>query len=436
MTAEGRNPQQTGRSTFIVMSVATVLAVAFQIQATPKLGGSLIRVSLADLISPILFAALAIALVRERLLWPRWSVPRLWIWLGVLSAVLAMALLVGRVKFGYWLPWAAVNKFGGWFALIWYFVVGGLVAAVLGADGKERFLKVFLAFLWISCAVSVLGYLLYQANAGLPNWLRYSRAEGFMRNPNAFGLMVAVAIAVQLPYAKAGALFGTWAHRVGLALALTALVLAGSRSAWLGVLFAAPLLAASRSVPWRSLGVAMLTACVLLVGLLFGTPELLAERQADYQSVSGGYVFNEPMFSSSDRGFSYRYRTGLAALGLWWREPILGAGLGGFPHSLITAGQPAEVIHNTYLWLLTETGAIGVIVFAAFFVTLLRALWRNRSQSDDADIAIAGLAMLLAFAGAAIGMEAIYQRHVWFILGLALALPVAARPTAAIAERQ
>ncbi|MDH3231956.1 MAG: O-antigen ligase family protein [Alphaproteobacteria bacterium] len=423
MTAEEPAPHPTKQGAWFVTLAAVALAVAFQIQATPKLAGSAIRISVADLISPIVFVALAVALVRRRLHWPQWTLPRLWLWLGLLSAVLAMALVVGRVKFGIWLPWAVVNKFGGWFALVWYLVVGGLVSGALGADGKDRFLKVFLIFLWATCALSVIGFVLFQANVSLPIWLRYERAEGFMQNPNAFGVLVTVAIAAQFPFARAGALFGPWVHRAGLALALTALVLTGSRSAWLGFLLAAPLLAVTRMVPWRDLGIAAASAAMVLGVVLFGTPALMKERHANYQSVAGGYVLNEPMFSGSDRGLLYRYRTGLMALDLWQREPILGAGLGGFPHHLVKTGHVAEVIHSTYLWILTEMGAVGFIAFAVFFAAVLRALWRQKASGHDPRLAITGMAVMLTFAGAAIGMEAMYQRHLWFILGLVLALP-------------
>ena len=248
MTPDDGRAQPPASSTLIGIS-AVALAVAFQIQTTPTLAGSMVRLSLADLGSPFVFALLAIALVRKKLPWPHWSIPYFWAWLGLLSAVLAMALIVGRVKFGFWLPWAVVNKFGGWFVLLWYLLVGGVVATTFAGAGKERFLKAFLVFFWATCAVSIVGFLLNQANVGLPSWIRYNRAEGFMQNPNAFGFLAAVAIAVQLPHAKSGALFGVQVHRLGLALALTALVLTVSRSAWLGAAVAASFLVASSVGP-------------------------------------------------------------------------------------------------------------------------------------------------------------------------------------------
>lgn len=429
MTPGGGRAQPLESETLISI-IAFALAVAFQIQTTPMLAGSMVRLSLADLSSPFVFVLLATALVQKKLRWPRWSIPYLWAWLGLLSAVLAMALVVGRAKFGFWLPWAAVNKFGGWFVLVWYLLVGGVVAATLAEAGKERFLKAFLLFFWASCAVSIAGFLLNQANVGLPSWIRYNRAEGFMQNPNAFGFLTAVAIAIQLPYAKSDTLFSARVHRLGLTLALTALFLTGSRSAWLGAAVAAPFLIASSSIPWRSLGIAIFSAALLLAILLFGTPELFVERASGYQSISGGYVFNEPMFSSADQGLVYRFETGIVALTLWLREPFLGAGLGGFPHSLTEAGKAAEVIHNTYLWILTEMGVVGFIIFTAFFAAILRALWRRRREDGDSRLAVAALAMMLVFAGVAMGMEAMYQRHLWFILGLVLALPVAGAPCA------
>ncbi len=427
MTPRDGRLQQPKLSALIGI-IAVALAIAFQVQATPTLAGSLIRLSLADLASPLIFIVLAPALALGKLQWPRWSVPYFWAWIGLLSAVLAIALIVGRVKFGFWLPWAVVNKFGGWFVLIWYLLVGGVVAATLADAGKERFLKAFLVFFWVSCAVSIAGFLLNQANIGLPSWIRYNRVEGFMKNPNAFGFLAVVAIAVQLPYAKSNALFSVHVHRLGLALALTALVLTGSRSAWLGAIVAAPFLISSRSIPWRTLVIASFSAALLLAILLFGTPEFFVERAGGYQSISGGYIFNEPMFSSSDRGLAYRLETGIVALGLWLREPLLGAGLGGFPYSLTEAGKAAEVIHNTYLWILTEMGVVGFVVFAAFFVTILRALWQRQRDGNDPRFAVAAIAVMFVFAGVAMGMEAMYQRHLWFILGLALALPAATRP--------
>ena len=427
MTPDDGHAQPPESSTLIGI-IAVALAVAFQIQITPMLAGSMVRLSLADLGSPFIFALLAIALVRKKLPWPHWSIPYLWAWLGLLSAVLAMALIVGRVKFGFWLPWAVVNKFGGWFVLLWYLIVGGFVATTLADAGRERFLQAFLIFFWATCAASIVGYLLFQAKISLPIWPYFDRVEGFMQNPNAFGFVAAVAIAVQLPYAKKDALFGVQVHRLGLALALAALVLTGSRSAWLGACVAAPFLIASRSIPWRTLGIATFSAVLLLAILLFGTPELFVERAPGYQSIPGGYIFNVPMFSNADIGANSRYQIGIISLGLWLQEPFLGAGLGGLPHSLTEAGKATQVNHNTYLWILTEMGVVGFVIFTAFFVAILRALWRRRREGGDPRFAVAALAMMLVFAGSAMGMEAMYQRHLWFVLGLALALPVAAHP--------
>ncbi|MHA1536199.1 MAG: hypothetical protein ACTSUD_01475, partial [Alphaproteobacteria bacterium] len=187
MPGSGRAKKQISKS--LIGVIVIVLAIAFQIQTTPTLAGAAVRLSLADLVSPLLLVGLAIALVIGKLKWPRWSMPYLWVWLGFLSAVLALALVVGRVKFGLWLPWAAVNKFGGWFVLIWYFLVGGIVATASTDAGKEQFLKAFLLFFWATCCIGIIGYVLNQANIGLPSWIRYNRIEGFMKNPNAFGFL-------------------------------------------------------------------------------------------------------------------------------------------------------------------------------------------------------------------------------------------------------
>ena len=436
MTAAEAVSDRAGRHAWLVAAAAVLLAAAFQIQETPRLGGGPVRVSLADLASPFLLLALGLTMKGQTWRWPRWSLTGLWIWLGILSGLVALSLVVGRWHSGVWLPWAVVNKFAGWFALVWYLLVGGIVAATLGRPGIERFFKAFLIVLWIGCAASVVGLVLFQADLVPSSWMRFNRAEGFMKNPNAFGVLIAIGMAIALPHARSAALFRPRWHLIGLVLALTALVLTGSRTAWLAALMALAWLGAVRAVPWRIFGLAALGATVLLAVLLFVLPAFMEARPESYQSIPGGYVLNEPMFSSADRGLTYRYETAMVALGLWWREPFLGTGLGGFPFSLVKAGRPAEVIHSTYLWILTEMGVVGFVAFAGFFVVVLRAVWRRVQNERDPRIPVAAMGMLCAVAGAALGMEAMYQRHLWFILGLALAVPVpAGGPVAAAAGR-
>jgi O-antigen ligase len=404
---------------------AVVLAVAFQIQITPAIGGQNVRISVADLISPLLFAWLLWLRLSRQIALPRLVDWRLWPGLAALTIVLAMALAVGRIRFGYWLPWAVGNKFAGWFALVWYFAVGALIANVAGKRSQDWFIKAFLGFAWIMAAVSIAAYALYVTGTDLGYIRRVARAEGLLENPNAFGVLLAVTIAVQAPFMRRGALLGRSAHRIGLALVLTSLVLSGSRTGWLAAAGTLVLLAWIRAVDWRGLAVAAGSAALALVVLLYVLPISadLPAAKTGYQSAVGGYVLNNPLVTGgTDVGIDYRIETTRRALDLWSAHPILGIGLGGFAADLIAQGRPAEYLHSTYVWILSEMGVIGFILFGGFFLLLWRMLLRGSVAADAEPMRLAAIGTLAAFTAAALGMEALYQRHIWFVLGLALAV--------------
>lgn len=91
-----------------------------------------------------------------------------------------------------------------------------------------------------------------------------------------------------------------------------------------------------------------------------------------------------------------------------------GIGLGGF--AAVPAGR-GYIIHSTHLWLLTEAGLVGFLLRIHFFVRaylLSRTAWR---AADDRTrfVGLAGVSCLGAWLGLMIGIEALYQRHYWFL---------------------
>lgn len=408
-----------------IAAMAVVLAVALQIQFTPVVGGQEVRLSAADAISPLLFAWLLWLVLSRRLGLPRLREPRIWLGLATLTIMLTIALAVGRLHFGYWLPWAVGNKFAGWFALIWYFALGAIIANVAGVRGQHWFVTAFLGFAWIATIASITAYALFVIGIDLGHIRRVDRVEGLLENPNAFGVLLAVAIAVQAPFMKRGAVFGRWLHRVGLAIALTCLVISGSRTAWLAAAAALVVLTYCRAIDWRGVAMAVGGAVLALLVLLYVLPAVagLPGNLTTYQGAIGGYVLNHPLAAgAADVGFRYRIETSLHALELWWARPFLGTGLGGFPADLIAHDKPAEYLHSTYVWILSEMGIVGFALFGGFFLFLWRTLLRDGTDIDTAPMRLAAIGTLAVFTGAALGMEALYQRHVWFVLGLALAV--------------
>ena len=76
-------------------------------------------------------------------------------------------------------------------------------------------------------------------------------------------------------------------------------------------------------------------------------------------------------------------------------------------------------IHNTALWLLTETGIIGLLLFTFFVVYAIRKILTASNKYDE--LILGGTAVLILFVLASLTTEVMYQRHLWFIAGLTLA---------------
>ena len=102
------------------------------------------------------------------------------------------------------------------------------------------------------------------------------------------------------------------------------------------------------------------------------------------------------------------------ALSLFKKAPVLGHGLGYF---LATTGS---TLHNSLLWLLIETGLLGAIAFTGFLLAALYVLYLGRDDS----FLLGMFAVSIAFMVISITGEFLYQRHLWLLLGMALAAPL------------
>lgn len=414
------------------------LAIGFQLQVTPAVLGPPIRLSAADLVLPLLVAGFVLLALRGEVRLPRWRLPGLWLWLAALSAVLTVALLIGRLRFEEWLGWALVSKYAGWYVLLAYLVLGGISAAYLREAGRTAFLRALLAFFWVTSVIAIAAYALDNLDVDLPQFRHYGRFEGFMDNPNAFGFLAAVCLALQLPQMKAGELFSRRVHVVGLALGVVALIMSGSRSAVLGFALALPVLHYWRSVDWRGAVAALCLAVPVLAILLYAIPYIGTETAAAFAGRRGAYLVNRSLVGSAEISLREHASGALAALDLWLEHPLLGAGLGARIWEQAHAGVAAPMrTHNTLLWLLSETGLVGTAAFAGFFLVCLRTLRRAVGEVGRYPFEVGLVATMIVYLGASVGMEPTYQRYLWFVFGAGLAVPagVALRRVAVMRDR-
>jgi O-antigen ligase len=389
-----------------IPAVTILLAASIQVNVTLPISQSGLRVSIADLVLPVAAVAVLVPLLKTG--WParRWANTSLPIWIAGMTAVLIVSFLVGYSRSGSILPWAFYNKLLGWFVLMAYLLVGACIVWTGGKHAVHRFLTAFCLTAIGIAALSSVGFPLFGQLDTLPILLQDFRLTGFVQNSNAFGFLIVVALCLSLGEKPVN-------HWFIVAL-ITALFFTGSRGAMLAGAGAAIILFAinrerlrplKKAVPWS----------ICTIAVIGGTHYFLAQL-----SSNNAITIQPDRFDIAGATITQRVELGKLALQLFADSPVFGAGLGVFQQAAVAAGHPVNgsTIHSSPLWLLTETGIVGMAVFAGFFVTFLRYFYRDRQNTMSQSM----LAIMVAFAIMACTGEFIYQRYLWLLFGMMIAV--------------
>lgn len=391
---------------FEMRVLALVLAVSTQFQVTLPIGEFGLRVAASDLFLPIglLYVAIWYISPRSHL---EWRMPGVWLWLAAITAALLIALIVGRVDQGTWSSWALVNKFVGWAALASYFLLGGAFVRAGGQALRNELLTVFVVTAAVIAALNVLAMPILYPFYTLPFGIEFSRATGGLQNANAFGFLTAVAALLVLALRK---------HPHWLIPPLVAaLWFTASRGAMLAFAAGLVCLLMLRSVRARMLGQTLALSIAVVICVTAAT--LLGNRDSMAMAESGvsplGLSFTSERFDPGSEGVMGRREQVVKSLGMFVEAPFLGHGLGYF------LARTGVSLHNSLLWLLVETGLLGVGAFVGFLAMALRSIYIDRE-----DPFLTGMvAVAIAFAVMSVTGEFLYQRHLWLLLGLALVRP-------------
>jgi len=324
-------------------------------------------------------------------------------YLAALVAVFAMAFGVAWARTGELTTYMLVNKGAGILVL-----VASFYAAVALASAPERLRRVVATLLGSVGAVNAVSLALYGVwlrSGGQSPVMSGQRLAGFLIDPNAYGGLLTVALLVQLGVLVGGRATSRWVQVAGTANVLllgAGLVLTRSRSAWValavgGVVF---LWLIRRWLTWKRVLIA-----ATAVGCAGASLWLLA----------GGAVMSLLKDALQPASILLRWEQVTGGLRYFPDSPIWGIGL-----DVYRRLQPPYIIHNTYVWFLVEMGVIGLIVLLA----LLSRVGRNwaaalRSTGWNWGLAVGCAAAFAAILGLAVGIEALYQRHLWLLFALA-----------------
>lgn len=362
--------------------------------------GAGMRIAISD---GFVVAYLVVTSLRLRRLAGAWSV-----WFPIVLLLMGMGMVVSFVHIGGVTLYALLQKGLGLIV-----VILAMACVMDFADSLERVRLVLAAFVWgvvANALVGVAALTVQQSDRTALPMLNSSgaRLAGLDMDPNAFGGLITCALLVHLLTARSeiAVVPGRRGHLVTLLFAVS-LILTFSRSAWLATasgMLTAVFVAGRRA--WRAFGPFLVTVVAAAPILAFLLPDLVQLAQRRDQIDSRASIIS-------------------MALSDFTANPVVGTGLGTFHvrHRII--------VHNTTIWMLSELGLVGLLVFIGLVTNVaVRLVTRIRTGTPAVrTLATALLAAHAAMLGLSMGIEALYQRGWWMLFALTGSLTATARET-------
>jgi O-antigen ligase len=357
-------------------------------------------------------------------LWSRGSfavhslVPRLAVWLVPPTVALLVGFVIGWSRIGFE-GWAAV-RIVGWLGLLGHLAV----AAWIASEVRARRLAQLVFIVGASAAVTpdvvaiLTSTVLIDPDAcGWP-----AAAYGLSANPNAYAFMLLAALCAAGCQSRRGLIGGPILSASVFCALVFALALTSSRSGWAAAIAVSMVMLLAGAAPRVPL-VAGSAAGVALAALLLGVLVCSATTAVSTEVQALGRLASEP--AALDAFMVERVHSQVRALEMFLEHPLLGTGLGVFFREELASGEGALIIHSTPLWLLAEGGLVTAAAFGAAAIAAVTGLvGQIRAGQPEAKAdAWTALTLLLAFAIMSLAQELLYQRSLWFLLGLSLFRP-------------
>lgn len=412
-------------------SMLCTMLLFFQLRV-PAQGGE-ITANVADLIALTGLGFAPYFLWRQRHTLP---VPRSFLFgLAAITVVFLVALIYGYSRFG-WTSWAFLNRGLGWLIILGYVAIG--MAVTTATDRHRRvILTTFIATGTTIAALQV--GLMLAALFGIrfhPDIFSLP-LKAYAGNTNAFAVQMVMTASAAVAAWHLG-IFGRHRYLLPLILSIacTAIYFCHSRA---GIGMIIILLLTMMLFPAQSSRRALLPALLWSVATLllctqlyeiYGFVVTMAAKVAGLfpaGSADAAYVQLLTNLLQVDierqSGDLERWTSITDGWSMWLERPIFGNGLGAYMHHYVISTGGPLVIHSVPVWLLAETGLIGLLTFAATFGFATRHAYRGLSRPEGSGWAVGLLIALICIAAAALVHDFFFQRSFWFLLGLLAALP-------------
>jgi O-antigen ligase len=235
-----------------------------------------------------------------------------------------------------------------------------------------------------------------------------------MVNPSSYGgfLLCILLFQLALLFGKSTLLpLPRWAQGVNVAILSLATLMTISRSAMLGIVSGLLVLVAF----YRMNATIRIASFTLLITLAIGAVTYWRGFSPDVAADFWYMVFSET-------GIEDRMDINGAAMDMLRARPanaLTGIGVGTFFVQSEHRFDSPYIIHNEYIWLLVETGIVGLCLFGGIVLRSLQNCVRvSRSGSGDSPIAVGVACGLVGTLAWMLGTEGLWHRHVWLLLAL------------------
>ena len=392
----------------VALLCGLVVPVLIGVQLRIPTESHLLSINIADpfvLVGALTFLTIWLVQLRHQRIWriEHFNI-------GIICFLVMVAYGWLRGQFGYGgNHWADFNRGLGALVLMCYLFCGAMLPALL----SSRFIESAVRIIPITSSIFLILYIVFGGSLEsetleLLAWHPH-HFNGLIGNRNALAFVLVVMICVALGFGS-GRQNG-WDHIcLGLLLFLT--VATSSRT---GVICAVVAIGFGVMLGRRTLKEIAWALAIFVIAnsLVYGIEFVVQNDWIRQSSVFvGDQLIGSPLHASTDRWQSY-----ILGLAMWRDQPFIGAGLGAFIETYSDFKPRPLTIHNTALWILAEMGIVGFILFLSLPLIILRHVFRHRRFTlGAADFSL--LAVLITAALFSQTHEILYQRILWFVLGM------------------
>ena len=397
-------------------AMATAVTIFFQVRIQGEVG--VVTANVADIFALFGLGFFVLLMVDSRERMAAISRP----FVGALiafSILLGYGLLLGYVNFGA-NSWALVNRGLGWVIILGYVSVGISIALAVSNRARDLVLRVFVAAGTTVAALQLLLLLAAKLGLALPSEAFKVPLQGFANNSNAFALQMLMTGIAAVILHRLGAL-GRGQRWLATILFVTGLAIYFSASRAGTGLFIVLLIMSVALAPLPERRAVFAPSLLAAFAVALAAIAIISLLALGGTSNAGDFPILGAL-ARPNASDSQRWQLFLDGWNLWLERPLIGHGLGAYVERQLAASGHYEVFHTVPIWLMAETGLIGLTVGLVSFVYLALDAHRLLRVPGCRAWGTGLLIALLCWGAANQVHDFVYQRTFWFLVAVAFGL--------------